>query len=311
MVKVAQITQDLLAFGLEKNIYRRVFYRFLKYFYPSQSDFGRACVENFYSTMARLNNFQSAQKNIDSYIKFEIDQLNTRHKLNFKSHIFLNRQVLTLLNTHDAKQLISSGLRCRTQFRFLHSSTNGHIVMLLKPKGWFKVESYTNKAFVIDGKLKCLSPGVQLYYSPKLELVPAQRQFYWCPIMGWAVFDQSDQTQQGMLIQGPHLRPHKFSSTLQAPYSDLFYAIKNIEKHFIDPASDPFYQKTLKKINQALQALHHRHPDAWALATEVLREIILAKNLLDPCAPIQNALHELKAQMAQTKQPLNPRHLML
>ena len=313
MVKISQITQELLAFGLEKNTYRRVFYRFLKYFYPSRANFGRACVKNFYSTMARLNNWQVAQKSIDSYMQLELAQLAERYRLDFKAEDFLNLQLCSLNNTHDVKQLIGTRLKMykNIQIYFLHSCSRQHIVMLRKPQYGFKIESYTNKAFVVNGGLQCLSPGTQLYYNAGSELMSKRRQFYWCPIMGWALFEQQSSSYRGVLVQGPHLRPHKFSTTLQPPHSDLFYAIKNIEKHFIDPASDSFYQSVLKKINFAHQALQSRHPDARALAAEVLREVVVAKDLFVHHASIQNALCDLKTQLIHTKGPLNNRHLML
>ncbi len=150
------------------------------------------------------------------------------------------------LSEHEPRQKSGDKVRC------VKVSDLQTLVLILSPTGTLEAKVYPNMALVSGPKLKLVAPVTHLYYTSALELMPHVRQLLEGSLMTQHCFEITTEGVQGLITRGATFQ--KFETFIRAKLSetqDLFMSLKKVEKHFINPQSDPFYQELVGRLERA------------------------------------------------------------
>ncbi|MCB0412451.1 MAG: hypothetical protein KDD22_07990, partial [Bdellovibrionales bacterium] len=153
--------------------------------------------------------------------------------------------------------------------------------LTLKVSGELEVRVFKNRARILKGRLIPLPPVTFLEYGPQLDLTPLRRMVLAGPMMSSYLFEVTDTGLRGLTTRG-----HTFQKldTLNAPQlsscPDLFFALKRIEKYYIRPESDPFYQELVSLLEKSYQLISAGEPNCEKLAeTALMKGRLALKNI--------------------------------
>ncbi|NJL26067.1 MAG: hypothetical protein HC902_13475 [Calothrix sp. SM1_5_4] len=117
---------------------------------------------------------------------------------------------------------------------------------------------YPGFAIVWGARLRLMTPTTQLYYTSELELMPHVRQILEGSLMTTHCFNVDMEGVHGLITRGHTFQ--KFETFIRAKLTetqDLFLSLKKLERHFINPQSDPYYQDLVSKLERANRLLSH------------------------------------------------------
>jgi hypothetical protein len=120
------------------------------------------------------------------------------------------------------------------------------------------VKVFASRAMVIGKNLFPLAPMSHLHYGSNMELMPHVRQTLQGSLATTISFHQDENGVHGMITRGHTFQ--KFETFMRARPNDnhdLFSSLKKLERNYINPQSDPYYQElvhNLERANRALQS---------------------------------------------------------
>lgn len=278
MTSVTQFAQYLLRLDPQKSQSRLALYNFLKHIIDPQDPFIPSVIDDFY---ARALNFdlwqtqaqilaQSVKEDLESFLKHsrmdESEWKNLRHADEL--------QVVNLKHLKNFEEILSTAESSRRKsgdrFKLLRISESEVLSLYLTVMGTLEVQVFSPKAIINGSKLKPLAPVTHLYYTSGMELMPHVRHIIQGSMMTSISFYLDEQGLNGLVTRGPTFQ--KFETFLRARPNDnhdLFSSLKKLERHYINPQSDPYYQElvqSLERANRALQA--PQPPKSTVMAAE-------------------------------------------
>ena len=168
-------------------------------------------------------------------------------------------QIIKIQNTKDQLEVIKQYLyrtnpKVQSQI-FQDKNETAHAVLVL-PNGNIQVQTFDNQAFINKGEIVPLIQDRKLIYNKNLELMPETLQQIQISAFVTANFTLKDNMIIGDYIRGYTLQSfqrielHGFHQD-----SNILYALKKIERFFVDRSTEPLYVELIQVLEQTLEFL--------------------------------------------------------
>jgi len=265
---VGQLAQHLLSLDPQKSPARTAFYHFVKNFLKLEDEFRQDMVDAFYDRALSMQHWQTNKNELGEMIRGDLKAIGARYPLSFDVDQIIHAnemQVVQLEQTRDFAALLSkdvskmekNGDKVKSFRLNVEKSNAPYEVMLvrLQASGAVVVEIRQSTALLVDGELHLVRPSSRLVYTSDLDFEPHIDQFLTTSLMRVARFqvNAAGAITGGHFIQGPSF--HKTESLAAgkkvADFPELLHAIKKLERYYVNPVTDPYYQQMIESFEQA------------------------------------------------------------
>ncbi len=266
-MSVGEVAHFIFELEPQKNPARLAFYSYLNSFLPPDKTFTQEMLDVFYDRALTLAHWQTNKQHLGETIRDDLLKVNELGKEKQTGLAFdpdqalhcCDFQVVPLETPRDFQALLEKAVEKFEGFGekvrlfalrdgFTHTRQEVLVVRLQK-SGSLIVDIQPNITIIVDGELQLVRPHSRLTYSHSLDLEPGVEQILATSVLRVARFQKSGTNVAGAYIQGINFAQ---SSPFEKPISEipeLLRAVKRIERYYINPASDPYYQdlyETLK-----------------------------------------------------------------
>ena len=266
MMTVAQLTQYFLSLDPRQNPARLAFYHFLKNLLPLDQTFHPEMIDLFYDRALSLQHWQINSSTLGPMIKSDLEAIASRHSLGFDIQQVVHShemQVINIEQTRDFAALLAKDIEKKEKngekvktFRIgaqIANRPQDVLFVRLQKNGRLIAEVRQNTALLVDGELQLVRPHSRLCYTPELDFEPDVDQLLTTSLLKTARFRATGldgRIMKGSFIQGASFhRTETFENPLNR-VPELLQAVKNIERYFINPVTDPYYQKMMDNFEQ-------------------------------------------------------------
>lgn len=281
MTSVSQFAQYLLKQDPQRNPGRLTLFNFLKNIVDPQAPFTPTVIQTFYARVLQFDHWRQESQALSEAIRADIESWLKLHALQGEREAWLGLrhsdtlQIVPLKVFQDLENLVESEHETRrksgVEVKTVKISETQVLALLLSPGGSLEAKVYPSQALVWGPRLRLVAPVTQLFYSADLELMPGVRQILDGTLMTTHCFHTDLEGVHGLITRGHTFQ--KFETFIRAKLSetqDLFSSLKKIERHFIDPQSDPYYQEMVSRLERANRLLARPSPDNLAEAERAL-----------------------------------------
>jgi hypothetical protein len=281
MTSVGQFAQYLLRQDPQRTPGRTVLFNFLKHVMDPNAPFTPAVLQLFYARVLQFDHWQQESQALSATVRADLEDFlsqipNTPEQEAWRALRHADTlQIVPLKLFQDLEQLVQAEHAARQksgdELKTVKISETQVLALLLQPSGSLEAKVYPNQALVWGPRLRLVAPTTYLTYSSDLELTPHVRQILEGSLMTTHSFHVDSEGVHGLITRGHSFQ--KFETFIRAKLSetqDLFTSLKKIERHFIDPQSDSFYQELIARLERANRLLNHPSPDNLAEAERVL-----------------------------------------
>jgi hypothetical protein len=266
MNSVTQFAQYLLRLDPQKTPARLALFNFTKHILEPTEPFSPDTIESFY---ARAMNYeywqtnsqslaQSVREDVESFLKHSKTDDGEWKQIRHADQI----QVIAFDHFYDFESTITNveSLRQKSgeKVRIVKISESEIASFMLSTVGTLEVRVYAPRAMVCGHQLRPLAPITHLHYSNTLELMPHVRQLLQGSLATTISFYRDENGLNGLITRGHTMQ--KFETFMRVRGSenvDLFYGLKRLERNFINPQSDPYYQEIVQSMERAARALQN------------------------------------------------------
>lgn len=126
--------------------------------------------------------------------------------------------------------------------------------------------------FIEGTRIHLTRPLTSLHYTQGLELKEDVDHFIQLSPLRLARFRMKDELIHGQILQGVTFAKVESVNGHPEDYPEVFFALKRLEKLFINPETDPFYIALTAQLEKAIHLTRIHHPDQQMITTEVLRK---------------------------------------
>lgn len=283
MASVSQFAQYLLKLDPQRNPARLTLFNFLKAVMEPTLPFSPAVIQAFYARVLQFDHWQSDSQNLSDTVRGDVQSfLKTMVLENEVSAWTQLRhpdtlQVVQLKVFQDLEDLVDAEHTARRksgdQVRTVKLSDNQIIALILSPSGNLEVKVYPNLALVWGPRLRLVAPVSQLYYTPEFELMPHVKHILEGSLLTTHCFQVDHEGVHGLVTRGYTFQ--KFETFIRAKLpetQDLFNSLKKVERHFINPQSDPDYQEMVSRLERANRLINNPTFDNLATAERALNK---------------------------------------
>ncbi len=266
MTPVSHFAQYLLKQDPQRNPARLTLYNFLKHVMEPNLPFTPAVVQAFYARVLQFDHWQNDSQNMSTVVKTDLQNYLSQFALEGEAEAWAHLrhpdslQIVTLKQTGDLEELIETEHAARQKsgdaIRSVRMNDSQILVLILSPSGSLEAKVYSNMALVWGSRLRLTAPVTQLYYSSDLELMPHVRQVLEGSLLTTHCFHVDVEGVHGLITRGYTFQ--KFETFIRARLADtqdLFASLKKVERHFINPQSDPYYQEMVTRLERANRLL--------------------------------------------------------
>jgi hypothetical protein len=288
MMSVTQLAQFLLTLDPQKNPARLAFYHYVKNWLPPETSLQLQQVDEFFDRCLGFDYWQSHRESLGDTVAGDLTAFYKGHTPPFDiSQLALpaKRQSLYLEQTEDFQALIKSWAESKKemgdQIRILPVGENQLMLLRLLGMGGLEVRVFTNMVRVLQGQLVPTAPVTRLSYGPQLDLLQHKRMVLAGPMMSSFVFELNESGPKGLMTRGHSFQKiESMAGQSISSYPELFYSLKRVEKFYVKPQSDPFYQELISLLEKSYQLISAGEPRAEQLAETALNKGRLAlKNI--------------------------------
>jgi hypothetical protein len=283
MAPVSQFAQYLLKHDPQRNQARLTLYNFLKHVMEPNLPFSPAVLQAFYARVLQFDHWQNDSQNLADVVKADLAGFLKAHALDNELEPWRNLrhpdslQIVTLKQPVDLQELVETEHAARQKsgdtVKWVKISDTQILVLVLSPTGSLEAKVYSNMAIVWGSRLRLTAPVTQLYYSSDLELMPHVRQVLEGTLLTTHCFHVDSEGVHGLITRGSTFQ--KFETFIRAKLQDtqdLFASLKKVERHFINPQSDPYYQEMVTRLERANRLLGVQNHDGLLEAERVLNK---------------------------------------
>ena len=283
MTPVSQFAQYLLKQDPQRNPARLTLFNFMKHVMEPSLPFSPAAIQAFYARVLQFDHWQADSENLAELVRHDLEGFLRQHMSDSEAEAWKNLrhpdslQLVPLRQLVDLQDLIETEHVTRQksgdEVRWVKMSDTQILVLILSPSGALEAKVYSNLALVWGSRLRLTAPVTQLYYSSDLELMPHVRQVLEGSLLTTHCFHVDSDGVHGLITRGYTFQ--KFETFIRAKLSDtqdLFASLKKVERHFINPQSDPYYQEMVTRLERANRLLGVQNHDGLLEAERVLNK---------------------------------------
>ena len=318
MASVGQFAQYLLRQDPQRDPARATLHNFVRHVLDQELAFSPAVIATFYARALQFDHWQSESRRLAEVVRTDVAAFLAHVGEDVEPWIDLRHsdtlQVVRLRVTEDLAELIrlehEPRLKSGSRLKTVANSDKEMTALLLEPTGSLEVKVYPNLALVWGPRLRLCAPVSQLFYGPDLELTPDVRQMVEGSLLTTHNFHVDEDGAHGLIVRGHTFQ--KFETYVRAHLpdtQDLFTSLKKIERHFVEPQSDPYYQDLVTRLERANQVLANATPQGLAQAERVLNKGRASLKTIFPKDRLLSLLiSHLEYGLAQKREPSGPRH---
>ena len=291
MTSVSLFAQYLLKLDPQRNPARLTLYNFLKHVLEPSIAFTPAVLQSFYGRVLQFDHWQNDAQTLSDTVRGDLHGFMKQHMLDDERAAWAHLrhpdslQVVRIKLFEDLEDLVMSEHESRQksgeQIRCVKLDNSQILVLVLSRTGSLEVKAYASQALVWGSRLRLVSPVSHLHYSHDLELMGHVRQVLEGSLLTTHCFHVDSDGVHGLITRGYTFQ--KFETFIRAKLpetQDLFASLKKLEKHFIEPSSDPYYQEMVSKLERANRLVNHPSVDALMEAERALnRGRLCLKNI--------------------------------
>lgn len=315
MTSVSQFAQYLLKLDPQRNPARLTLYNFIKHVLEPNLPLTPAVIQNFYARALHFEQWQNDSQHLGEVVRSDLIGYLKKHALEGELEAWKTLrhadtlQVVPLKVFQDVQDLLENEHQARLktgdQLRYIKLSESQTMALLLSPSGNLEVKVYPHMAIVWGCHLRLMSPISQLYYSPELELAPHVRQVLEGSVLTTHCFHVDVDGVHGLITRGATFQ--KFETFIRAKMSetqDLFYSLKRLERHFVNPRSDPHYREIINRLERANRMLENPTVEHISEAERALSRGRLAlKNIFPNDKLLSHLIHHVENGLISRQPP--------
>jgi hypothetical protein len=281
MSPVSQFAQYLLKLDPQRSQARLTLYNFVKHVLEPNVPFSPAVIQAFYARVLQFDHWQANSEELSQTVRSDLQSYAKQHILERELEPWRalrhpdTLQIVQLKVFKDLEELVLTEHAARQksgdQVQTAKISDNQILVLVLSATGNLEAKVYPAQALVWGARLRLVAPVTQLHYSPDLELMPHVRQVLEGSLLTTHCFHVDTEGTHGLVTRGYTFQ--KFETFIRARLSDtqdLFSSLKKVERHFINPQSDPFYQEIVSRLERANRLIGTNSTDAMMEAERSL-----------------------------------------
>lgn len=279
MASVTQITQYLYHSDPQKTLVRLTLYHFLKNACDLGTTFQVELAERFLSNCLHFVYWREKQTPLATELFSIIEELHANGLVDDpleKFHWLKSLQVISLNHESERLQALNSYLKVTVseiKHRVVSTENDRLLVMSLLTSGGLRVTCHSPLFMIRGGALQPLAPVTDLEYTSYMELMPGRLQHLDLDGLRSVHFTLEDQSYYGRMVQGHHFQTAGSLQTREiSSVPDIFYGLKALEKHFIDPKSDPFYNELIDQLEKAYHLLNSGDPRGHQVAPAIVKK---------------------------------------
>lgn len=293
MASVHQFAQHLLRLDPKINQARTCFYNYLKYMVDPNLAFTPGVVQTFYSRALQFEQWQTdahvlgetVRSDVTGFLK-TVDEPQTAELWRYLRHPE-STQIVPLKIYADLEELVREEHAPRQksgdQLKCVKVSDTHCMALLLSPTGSLEIKVFPNMALIWGTRLRLVAPVSHLHYSSKLELMPHVRQVLEGNLQTTHCFEVTVDRVQGLTTRGATFKIFEtFICGSMAETQSVFLQLKKLEKHFINPQTDPFYQEIVGKLERAKRLIENPTVENIAEADKALNRGRFALRVIFP-----------------------------
>src|SRR5665213_1733658 len=283
MTSVSQFAQYLLKLDPKTNQARLTLYNFLKHVMDPTLPFSPAVIQAFYSRVLQFDHWQSDSQNLSETVRDDVHSYAKQYSTEEEAAGWAKLrhpdtlQIVHLKVFQDLEDLVETEHAARRksgdQIKLIRLSETQVLTIILAPSGNLEVKVYPAMAIVWRPKLRLVAPVTQLFYTPELELMPHVKQVLEGTLLTTHCFHVDFEGVHGLITRGATFQ--KFETFIRAKLpetQDLFNSLKKLERHFINPQSDPYYQDMVSRLERANRLLGNPLPENLEMAERALNK---------------------------------------
>ena len=278
---MSQFAQYLLRLDPQRNPARLTLFNYLKHVCEPQLAFTPEVVQGFYGRVLQFDQWRQDAQLLSETVRGDLLNFLKQHVLEGQIEMWRalrhpdTMQIVNMQLFEDFSELAQleheSRRRSGDQIKSIKLSDTETLVLILSPSGCLEAKVFANLAVIWGPRLRLVTPITHLYYSSELELMPHLRQTLQGSLLTTHVFQVDADGVHGLVTRGHTFQ--KFETFIRAKLSetqDLFSSLKRVERHFINPQTDPFYQELIGRMERAIRLLNQPSMDNLAEAERVL-----------------------------------------
>lgn len=315
MASVTQITQYLYQTDPQKSLVRLTLYHYLKNACDLSITFSSTLSIHFFDHCLGFLYWQEKQQALASELWHIIEELHS-HGLTDdaleKYHWLKSVQVIAIQHEVERQKILESYFYQSTQdqkHRIVNFSNNQHLVMSLLASGGLRAQVFSPFFHIRQGRLIPLTAISDLEYTSYMELMPGRLQHLNLDNVRSAHFFLEESIYSGRVLHGHHFQTAGSIQTQEiSAFQDIFYALKSLEKYFIDRKSDPFYNELIDQLEKAYHLLSSNNAYGFQIGPTILKKGQIAlRNIFQKdkllLLLVTNIEYMLNAHQAPKSQP--------
>lgn len=289
MTNVTQFAQFILKLDPQKNPARLALYHFIKNFCEEQSALSDEVIDRFFSWVYTYQHWQAQQKVLCETVTGILKAFTQAFpNTSITAERDFEYQLVGLQRVNDLVEIIKAQSLEKedTRIKVITLSSTEVMALKLTPESQLTVEVFGLTARIDGATLKPLSPTSRLVYDQQMELIPNLTHWIEGSLLTTTRFRTQVQENQtlavyGQIIRGFTLQKYEtINGGVLSSHQELFYNLKRLERYFVKPQSDPFYQELVSVLEKAYQTLNEGSIDGRKMAQNALhRGKVALKNI--------------------------------
>jgi hypothetical protein len=260
MLTVEQLAQHLLSLNPKSSPARLAFYHYIKNFLKHEATFTQEMIDSFYDRAMTYQYWQINKKILGETIQADLEAIAVRQQFAFDVSGIIHSaqlQVISLENRRDFLSIIEAEIKVRSKngenIKTFSWTDKDLLLISLNSKGLLSAEIKTPVAFVVDGQLQLVRPHSRIIYSAELEFLEGTDQYIQTSAMRIARFQAQGSRIKGQFIQGTSFHTAEGFDKPIDSIPELFQSVKSLERFFVNPVTDPYFQNFMTTWGQSVQ----------------------------------------------------------
>lgn len=251
-----EFAKFILKFNPQNNAARLALYNYIKNFSVLDSDFQSKTIDQFCRKALQFEYWRKEIRELSREVQYFVKKFSENVGTEFSLIRPADRmQAVQILNKEDRTDILKNFLishKLDKNTSIVHDADHTYLITVLAESG-VQVAILDNWFLIRDGLMEPLHIDQFLYYDSHLEPALEMRQSIEVAPQTLAQFKVGVEDIEVSCIQGmtfKKIKAHRISKLHEDKY--IYFAVKKVERHFIDRTTDPLYLDVISKLEEAL-----------------------------------------------------------
>ena len=234
----------------------------------------------FYFRTMEFNYWRENQLKLVKEVRIQLDTFLRHRKVHLELDKILHPENLQIVQIDDESEftrIAESFARCSSlegEKRKLLVVEKNTLMLHMYAKGEVRAQQLTRLSYIRGGQLLPI-PGPVLHYNANLELktdIVQRVRIDPFRISSFRINQTTGKTSAVIMKGYTFQRQDRVEISHLGKIPLLFYAVKKLERHFIDCESDPFYKSLVQRLEKSCQLMREAPQQHLETATNCLKQ---------------------------------------